>query len=80
MDAEAVRQMRMGLGWVFMIRGDAIWIVLDYWLDHNVLAGLYRIGWIVSLNTGFLCAFWLLAGWDGWDGWTGWNIGETGAG
>ena len=61
MDAEAVRQLRMGLGWVFLIRGDAVWIVLAYRLDRIVLDGLYSIGWIVSGNTGFyaLAGYWL---------------------
>ena len=48
MDDEAVRQLRMGIGWVFHIRGDAGWIVLDYWLDHIVSTGSYNIGWIIS--------------------------------
>ena len=69
----------MGLGWVFMIRGDAVWIVLAYWLDRIVSSsGSYRIGWIGSyriISAGsehwLLCAGWLLPGWDGWDGWTG---------
>ena len=39
MDTEAVKQLRMGLGWVFLIRGDAGWIVLDYRLDHIVSDG-----------------------------------------
>ena len=87
LDAEAVRQLRMDLGWVFLIRGDAVWIVFAYQLDHIVSsAGFYcfgwiesyRIGWIVSGNTGFyaLAGYWLdgtdgldgtLVGW-GWDG------------
>ena len=47
MDVKAVRQLMMSLGWVFLIRGDAGWIVLAYLLDHIVsLAGLHRIGWI----------------------------------
>ena len=65
MDAETVRKLRMGLGWVFLIRGDAEsyriigWIVLYRWLDRIVSSagsyrigwvGLYRIVWIVSLD------------------------------
>ena len=66
MDAEAVRQPRMGLGWVLLIRGDDGWIVLAYRLDRIVLDGLYSIGWIVSGNTRFyaLAGYWL----DGTDG------------
>ena len=37
MDAEAMRQLMMGLEWVFLIRGDAGWVVFDYWLDRIVL-------------------------------------------
>ena len=68
----------MGLGWVFLIRGDAAWIVLDY------LAGLYRIGCIILYRLdcirehSLLCAGWLMAGWTGWDIWNGWDIGGTG--
>ena len=42
-----------------------IWIVF-YWLDCIISAGLYCIGWIVSVNTGFydLDGYWL----DGTDG------------
>ena len=56
MDAEAVRKLSMGIGWVFLVRGDDGWIVLAYRLDHIVLAyrldhivlaGSYHIGWIV---------------------------------
>ena len=36
----------MGLGWVFLIRGDPGWVVLAYWLDHIVSAVL--AGWIGS--------------------------------
>ena len=43
-----LRQLRMGLRWLFLIRGDAGWIVSSYWLDHIVPAGSYRIGWIIS--------------------------------
>ena len=66
MDTEAVRQLGMGPGWVFLIRGDSGWIVLAYWLDRIVSAGSYRISWIVSGNTGFdvLDGYWL----DGTDG------------
>ena len=53
MDAEAVRQLRMGLGWVFLIRGDAGWIVLAYRMDRIVSAGSYQetlalIRWLVT--------------------------------
>ena len=62
----------MGLGWVFLIRGDVIWIVLAYRLDLIVSAGSYCIGWIVSGNTGFyaLAGYWLdwTDGTDGLDG------------
>ena len=84
MDAYSVRQLRMGNGWVFLIRGDAVsyriivWIVLYCWLDHIVSSagsycigwiGLYRIGWIVSANTGFyLLSGYWLDGMDGTDG------------
>ena len=69
MDAEAVRKLRMGLGWVFLIRGDAGWIVLAYRLDCIVSAGSYRIGWIISRNTGFYAlAGYSLDGTDGTDG------------
>ena len=37
----------MGLGWVFLIRGESGWILLAYLLDHIVSAGSYRISWIV---------------------------------
>ena len=68
----------MGLGWVFLIRGDSGCTVLPYWLDCIISAGLYRIGWIVSGNTGFhaLAGYWMdwthgldgtLVG-RGWDG------------
>ena len=51
----------MVLGWVFLIRGDAVWIVLTYRLDRTLSAGSYRIGWIVSGNTGFyaLDGYWM---------------------
>ena len=42
MDDEAVMQLKMGLGWVFLIRVDDGWIVLAYRLDRIVLAGSYR--------------------------------------
>ena len=93
MDAEVVRQLRMGLEWVFLVREDIgsyrsiVWIVLYCCLNRIVLsAGLYRIGWIGSYCIGWtrkhwiLCAGWLLAGWDRWDGWTGWGVGGTGLG
>ena len=57
LDAEAVRQMRMGLGWVFLIRGDAGWIVLAYWLDRIVSAGSYRIGWIGSYRISWIVLY-----------------------
>ena len=83
MNAEAVRQLRMGLEWVFLVRGDTGsyriigWIVSYCRLDCIISsAGLYRIVWIRKHWP--LCASWLLYGWDGWDGWTGWGIGETG--
>ena len=61
MDAEAVRQLRMGLGWIFLIRGDTVWIVLAYRLDRIVSDGSYSIIWIVFGNTGFyvLDGYWL---------------------
>ena len=62
MDAEAVRQLRMGIGWVFLIRGDAVWIVLAYWLDRIVSAGSYQ-------ETLALMR-WLVTGWMGQMGWT----------
>ena len=60
MDAEAVMQLRMGLGWVFLIRGDAVWIVLSYWLDCIILAGSYCIVWIVSYR--LYCMSWVVSG------------------
>ena len=102
MDAEAVRQLRMGLGWVFLIRGDAGWVVglssgsccIDwivlYQLDRIVSDGIYRIGWIVSGNTGFyaLAVYWLkrMDGTDGLDGtlvgrgWDGPTLAPVGTG
>ena len=71
-------QLRMGLGWVFLIREEADWIVLAYRLDHIISAGSYRIGCIVSGNTGFYALAGLLLA--GWDRWTGWDIGGTGVG
>ena len=67
----------MGLGWVFLIRGDAGsyhifgWII-SYRLDLIISYRLDRIRkhWL-------LCAGWLLDVWEGWDGWTGWGVGET---
>ena len=63
----------MGLGWVFLIRGDAGCIVLaycldiivSYWLDRIVMYrldrivsdGLYCIIWLVSGNTGFYALY-----------------------
>ena len=78
MDAEAVRQLRMGLGWFFLVRGDnGSYLIIGFigWIV------LYRIGWIVSYhrldrivsagsgNTGFyaLAGYWL-DGTDGLDG------------
>ena len=73
----------MGLGWVFLIRGDAGWIVSDYridrigwivlyWLDGIVSSKSYHIIWILSGDTGFYAlADLLLAGWD---------VGGTGVG
>ena len=74
----------MGLGWVFLVRGDSrshhiiIWIVSYCWLDRIVqLArqysigwfGSYCIGWIVSGNTGFYAlSGYWLDGTDGMDG------------
>ena len=43
-----MKQLRMVIGWVFLIRGYAGWIVLDYQMDHIILSGLYSIPWIVS--------------------------------
>ena len=72
-----MRQMRIGLGWVFMIRGDDCWIVLAYWLDSIISDGLYCIGWIVSRNTGFyeLAGYWL-NGTEGTDGLDGTFVGQ----
>ena len=80
MDAEVVRQLRMVIGWVLMIRRDAgscriiLWIV-SYRLDRILSYRLYCI-WKHRI----LCAGWLLPGWYGWDGWTGWGVGQTGVG
>ena len=64
MDDEAVRQLRMGIGWVFLIRGDAGsyriigWIVSYRRMDRIVsLAESYRIGWIV-----LYCINWIVSG------------------
>ena len=90
MCAEAVSQMSMGLGWVFLIRGDAgsypiiSWIVPYCKLDRIVSfsglycivwIGLYRMGWLVSGNTGFyaLAGYWL-DGMDGMDGTDGLGV------
>ena len=84
MDAEAVRQLRMVLGWVFLIRGDAVWIVLAYWLDRIVSAGSYHIGWICIVSAGlyqetlvFMC--WLITSLMGQMGrmdWMGHLVGQ----
>ena len=85
MDAEAVRQLGMVIGCVFMIRGDAgshhiiRWIILYRQLDRIVLAG--------SGNTGFyeLAGYWL-DGADGMDGvlvgrgWDGPTLAPVGTG
>ena len=67
----------MGLGWVFLVRGDAGWILLSYRPDRIVSAGLYCIGWIVTGNTGFyaLAGYWLY-GTDGTDGIYGTLVGR----
>ena len=90
MDAESVRQQRMGLEWFFLVRVDTGlyriigWIVLYYRLDHIVSSsGSYCIGWVGSYCIGWIRKHWLLcAGWllAGWDGWTGWGVGATGVG
>ena len=86
MDAEAVRQLRMGFGWVFLIRGDSGWIVLAYQLDCTISSGSYRISWILSYflycirKPWLLCAGWLLTGCYRWVGWNGWGVGGTGVG
>ena len=77
----------MGIGWVFLIRGEAgsyrifVWIVLYRWLDRIISAGLdcivlavsYRIGWIVSYWMGCIRKHCLLCA--GWllAGWDGWT-------
>ena len=92
MDAEAVRQLRMDLGWVFLIRGDAGsyciigWIVSYRRMDRIVSSdgsyhigwiGSYRIGWIVSGNTGFYALDgYWLDGADGTDGADGALVGR----
>ena len=63
MDAEAVRQLRMGLGWVFLIRGDTGWIVLAYRLDRIVSAGSYQETMAFMI--------WLVTGWMRWMEWMG---------
>ena len=84
----------MGLGWVFLVRGDTgsyriiDWIVLYCWMNPiALLAGSYLIGWIGSYRIGWirkhwiLCAALLLDGWYGWDVWDGWDRwGVSGAG
>ena len=73
----------MGLGWVFLIRGDAGWIVLDYRLDHIVLAGLYCIGWIISyrldrnVSAGSYCIVWIKSGNSGFYALTGYWLDGT---
>ena len=75
MDAEAVRQLRMCLEWVFVVRGDTgsyriiSWIVSYFRLDCIISDRLYIIISAGSGNTGF-CAidgYWL----DGTDGLNG---------
>ena len=74
MDAEAVRQPRMGLGWVFIIRGDSGsyciigWIVSYCQLDCIVSAGsyqetLYFMRWLVTVWMGWV--EWMGRWWDG---------------
>ena len=64
-----LRQLRMCLGWVFLIRGDAGCIVSAYRLDFIVSDGLYRIVWIISYYLDrirrhwILCADWFATGW-----------------
>ena len=50
-----------GFVWVFLIRGDTVWIVLAYWMDRIVSDGSYSIIWIVFGNTGFyaLAGYWI---------------------
>ena len=78
-------QLRMGPGRVFLIRGDAGWIVLAYRLDHIVSAGLYRIVWI-SKHWIYALAGYSLDGMDGLDGalvgrgWDGPKLAPAGTG
>ena len=71
MDAEEVRQLRMGLGWVILIRGDAGWIVLDYRLDcivsHRIVGWIisYRLDWIVSYQETLAFMRWMVTSWMG---------------
>ena len=79
-----MRQLRMGLGWVFLIRGEAG----SYCIVSS--ARSYRIvGWIVSYRLDLSISYrldcirkhWLLfAGWllSGWDRWTGWEVSGMG--
>ena len=70
MDAEAVRLLRMGLGWVFLNRGDAGWIVLAYWMDGIVLSGWYHetLFFVLCLVTGWMVQMgrmdWMRSWWD----------------
>ena len=71
MDAETVRQLRICLGWVFLVRGDVGWIVLDYRLDCIVSAGSYQetLGFMRCLVTGCMGQMgrmdWMVSWWDG---------------
>ena len=59
----------MGIGLVFLVRGDSGLVVLAYWMDCIVLYGSYCIGWIVSENTGFyVLSGYFLDETDGTDG------------
>ena len=84
MDAEEVRQLRMGLGWVILIRGDTGsysiigWIVSYHRLDRIVsLSGSYHISWIGSYHIGWIGSYhigWIVSGNTGFTRWlaTGW--------
>ena len=68
MDAEAVRQLRMGFGWVFLIRGDAGWVVLAYRMDCIASAGSYQetLDFMRWLVTGWMGQMdWMGRWWDG---------------
>ena len=92
MDAEAVRQLKMGLEVLSALSAFLDGLYQLFRMDCIVPDGFYcwivsyRMDWIVSYHIGWIRKHWLLRigwllhGWDGWDGWTGWGVGGTGVG